>query len=212
MTVSTTANRVTTVADGVAVVFNFAFQTYDISHINVYQDGAVFATGFTVTLNADQVASPGGYVTFDVAPGNGVEVTLQRVVPDTQGMDLTPYGIFPSETVERAHDLSAMRDQQLQDQMSRSLLLPVNATASDLVLDNPVQDEVLAWENADPPTKLVSSGASATQLLAAETNAAASAAAASGSASAASTSASAAAASALAAEQSAIVMAIALGG
>jgi hypothetical protein len=157
MTIATTDNRVNYVGDGIITQFSFTFKAIDDAHIFPYLDDVVQSTGFTVTRNVDQEASPGGVVDFAVAPGDSVLVTLERIVPNTQETDYTEYDPFPAETHETALDMATMRDQQLDDKVKRSVQLPVSSEKENLAIPEPSAGKTIigkadesGWE--DGPT------------------------------------------------------------
>ena len=124
MTVSTTDNIESYTGNDVLTVFPITYPVFDETHVEVYLDGAIQGSGYTINLNADQEATPGGDCTFDVAPVLDVAVVLLRVVPYTQLVDYQPYGSFPAETHETALDKLTMQVQQLQEQLDRVDLPP----------------------------------------------------------------------------------------
>lgn len=152
MTVQTTENRINQNADGVKVQYDFNFQVNDPAHIKVYFNGVEQTSGFTVTLNADQNASPGGNVTFATAPpltDPVTVVTIQRVVPNTQPVDWTPYDEFPAEVLERSQDDDVFRAQQLTDEVQRSLKAGVSTPpGTSYELPSPDAGRVLQWNQA----------------------------------------------------------------
>lgn len=113
--------------NGVTTVFAFGFRILDATHIQVV----------TTTAGVDTIVSPsaysvsgvgntgGGNVTFTTAPPTGTAVSLIRNAPFTQQVDLENQGAYYAETIEEAFDLAAMRDQQLQEQVDRSLKVAV---------------------------------------------------------------------------------------
>lgn len=148
MTIATTDNRANYVGDDIITQFSFSFKTFDDSHIFPYLDAVVQGSGFTVTRNADQDASPGGVVDFTTAPASGVLVTLERDVPLTQQVDYPEYDPFPSATHEKALDTLTQQTQQLNDKVARSLQLPVSSSVTDLVLPEPIAEYLLQWNAA----------------------------------------------------------------
>ncbi|MER9628387.1 hypothetical protein [Mesorhizobium sp. M0296] len=130
MTVPSDANRSGPYnGNGVTTAFDYDFRIIKDSHIRVVK--TVTATGVetTLTLGSDYTVSGvgdpgGGQVTALVAPSAGETITLLRKVPFTQETDLENQGAYYAETVEAAFDLAAMRDQELQEQVSRAVLLP----------------------------------------------------------------------------------------
>lgn len=118
--------------NGVTVAFPFGFVILNQNHIKVIRTEAgadtVLTSGFTVS----GVGNPsGGTVTFSVAPTAAQKITLLRDLPNTQELDLVNQGAFFAEDVEKAFDLAAMRDQQLQEQVDRAVKVPVGAATSD---------------------------------------------------------------------------------
>ena len=124
MTISTYENKINYVGDGSTTVFTFVFKVLAENHMKVYLDDVIQGTGYTVTLNADQNANPGGDVTFSVAPVTDVVITLLREVPIDQLTDYNPYDPFPAETHERALDKLTTITQQLSERVDRAILFP----------------------------------------------------------------------------------------
>lgn len=149
MTVSSATNKSGPyTGNGVTTVFAYGFRILDASHIKVVRTeggvDTVLTTGFTVSGVGNAV---GGNVTFAVAPTAAQKITLIRNAPFTQQTDLENQGAYYAETIEEAFDLAAMRDQQLQEQIDRSLKVPVGQDAS--VLDALIEDVIRLVESAD---------------------------------------------------------------
>ncbi len=115
--------------NGVTVSFAYQFRILDASHIQVVRTeggvDTVLTTGFTVT----GVGNANGNVVFAVAPTAAQKITLIRNVPFVQQTDLENQGAYYAQTIEDALDLGVMRDQQLQEQVGRSVKIPVGADA-----------------------------------------------------------------------------------
>ena len=113
MTISTTTTRndFTGTSDP-ATHYNFTFKATLATWVKVTIAGALQASGYTVVLNADQDAIPGGYVAFLVAPGP-VAVGVYRETPLTQATSLAAYSPFPAKSVEHAFDKQVMMLQDL---------------------------------------------------------------------------------------------------
>lgn len=92
--------------------FTFTFKAQSTSQVHVYKDGVEVTTGFTKALNANQDSSPGGTVTFDVAP-TCTTLRVQRETPKTQSTVYTPYSAFPAKTTEKALDNLVMQGQEV---------------------------------------------------------------------------------------------------
>ena len=104
MTVSTTTTY-NEAASG-ATVYYFTFRCDGASWVKVYIGGVLQSSGYTVALNADQDASPGGSVTFGSATASTVRI--ERETPLTQETNYTAYDAFPAETHELALDKAVM--------------------------------------------------------------------------------------------------------
>lgn len=94
-------------------------------------------TDYTVTLNADQEASPGGTITLTAEAGlaDGAVLVIGSDVDYTQTLDLTNYTRFPPERISKELDRIVIQIQQLVEISSRVLTVPVtsNSTPQDLI-------------------------------------------------------------------------------
>lgn len=135
MTVSSTTSRSGPyTGNGVTTVFAYGFRILDETHVEVVRteagvDETVSPSEFTVSGVGNAV---GGNITFTLAPTSAQTITIIRAAPFTQAVDLENQGAYYAETIEEAFDLAAMRDQQLQEQVDRSVKIPVGADASTL--------------------------------------------------------------------------------
>jgi len=121
MTISTETNKVNYTGDAIETVFAYAFRVDDADWMKVYLDDALQSSGYVVS----GVGSPsGGNVTFAVAPGSDVTITLLRQVPLTQVVDYNPYDPFPAETHEQALDKLTMEVQQVSEKVDRGVVAP----------------------------------------------------------------------------------------
>lgn len=125
MTISTTDNKVLYTAGGATVAFNFTFHTQNTDDISVYVDDVLDITP-AVVLNADQETSPGGTVTFAVAPTALSIVSIVRIIDIDQQTDYLVGGDFPSESHEDALDKLTLVAQQLKSENSGALHFPVS--------------------------------------------------------------------------------------
>lgn len=155
MTVATQTARHVITANGVTTRFDFTFQVQLPAQLYVGLDQAIISTGFTVVLNPDQQATPGGYVDFVTPPANGQRVTMFRWTSFTQEMSYSAYDPFPAKSHERALDTLAMQIQQMEDQIQRSYKVPwwvtdeeippPGGTAGDITFPPPKPGYTLVW-------------------------------------------------------------------
>ena len=143
MTVASSTSKAGPYAgDGVTVAFSFAFKVQALTDVNVVSTVTVASvaadttlvagTDYTITLNADQDASPGGIATLTVAPAVGTQTTILRNLTLTQGASLPNQGGFYPKVIENALDKLTMMVQQLYEKTSRALLLSVADSITNL--------------------------------------------------------------------------------
>lgn len=136
MTVVTETNRSGPyIGNGVTTAFSYGFRIVSASHLLVISTNDDGDT--PLTLNAHYSVNGvgnvgGGSITMATPPADGVRITILRNVPFTQDTDLENHGAYYAETVERAFDLAAMRDQQLSEQIGRSVKFSPSDTDTDL--------------------------------------------------------------------------------
>jgi hypothetical protein len=127
MTVSTTVTQNTFSGDGSTVTFPFTFFCLFNSWVTCFLSN--ISTGaFTVTLNTDQSASPGGTVTFTTAPPAGsANVLIKRSTPQTQLTNYTEYNPFPALSHMSALDQLTAEVQDLAASISSQAIPPLVA-------------------------------------------------------------------------------------
>jgi hypothetical protein len=122
--------------NGVTTVFDYDFKIANENHVKVIKaDAAGVET--VLTIDADYAVSDvgnpaGGQVTLSAPLPTGQTLTLILSVPFTQEIDLENQGAYYAETVESALDLAVMRDQQLQEQVSRAVTIPASEDPAQL--------------------------------------------------------------------------------
>jgi len=150
MTVASETNRSGPyTGNGVTTDFNYGFRILAESHIQVVLtendiDTVVNPANYTVSGVGD---AAGGSITMATAPTATQTLTIIRNLPFTQTTDLENQGAYYAETIEEALDLATMRDQELQEQIDRSLKIPVGQDSS--TLDNLIADVVRLNDSVD---------------------------------------------------------------
>jgi hypothetical protein len=133
MTLSSTTSRAAYAGNGSTTEFSVPFLFADNSHIAVtlrQAGGAELAWAETTHYSLSGAGEPsGGTLTALDAPLGGQTLVIRRVVPLTQETDYVENDPFPAEAHEQALDLAAMRDQQLQEQLDRTLRFPITDTS-----------------------------------------------------------------------------------
>lgn len=116
---------------GLQAAYPFTFKVFQASDLLVartdtglVQSTLALSTDFTVVLNADQNAAPGGTVALIVALPVGYALTLTSAVPPTQSASLTNAGGFFPRTIEDALDRNVILLQQLGFNVSQAVRVP----------------------------------------------------------------------------------------
>jgi len=159
------------IGNGVATSFPFTFKVFSGADIGVVR--TLLATGvdealtldvdYSVTLNPDQDASPGGTVTHPISGSplsSSYSLTIFGDTDYTQDLDLSAGGNFNPVNIENALDRLSFQIQQLLEQLSRTLTLAVSSgSTTDLTLPSPVANGLIGWDslamglqNVDPST------------------------------------------------------------
>lgn len=133
-------NRYT--GNGVTTVFAYGFRIFQAPDLQVLLGSVVQTTGFTVSgVNAPG----GGNVTFSVAPGSGVVVTILRAMPLERTTDYQAGGDLLESTLDNDQDAPVMMIQQIAQLVARAPLLPVSTTLPAVSIELPVADSLIGW-------------------------------------------------------------------
>lgn len=134
MTLSATNRRAGPFSgNGVTTVFPFTYRVFANSDLLVKRTTAgitttlVLNTDYSVTLNPDQNAAPGGSITLTMALAVGSTLNATGNLPYDQPLDLPSGGNFNPGAQENEFDRIVMQIQQLKDSVDT---LPVDATLS----------------------------------------------------------------------------------
>lgn len=144
--------------NGTASAFPFNFKVFKAADLIVVrrkvdigaESTLVLNRDYTVALNHDQNANPGGTVTISAGPlASGFTLIISSELPYLQPTDLTNQGGFYPAVVTNALDRLTIFCQQLAERMGRSLKLPITAPgniSTEIPLPNP--KELIAWNEA----------------------------------------------------------------
>jgi len=125
MTVTTTANKSNQIGDNIVVTFYFTFEVNNAADIKVYLDDVLQSANYTLNLNADQDASPGGNVVMDTAPPLDAVLTILRDIVASQSTVYTEYDPFPAKSHEDALDKLTLLTQQNANDLDDGLKPPL---------------------------------------------------------------------------------------
>lgn len=119
----------------IAATFPFAFRVFSATDIRVVRrgiDGAetdlVLDESYAVTLNEDQNATPGGDVLFVAPPATGETIVITSRIPRTQEAEILNGGGFYPSVVTDALDRVVVAQQEMQEELSRSVRVPITSS------------------------------------------------------------------------------------
>ena len=143
MAINTTTRQTTAFTSGNN--FAFAFKVYEESDVKVIrittstgaEEVLTITTHYTVTLNDDQNANPGGTVTLvssgnPVNLGSGFNVVITSKVQPLQQTEITNQGGFFPEVINDVLDKAAILDQQQQAILDKTIRFPLTQTVGGL--------------------------------------------------------------------------------
>jgi len=118
--------------NGVTTQFPFTFKVFsaddlEVTYANAAGVASVITSGFTVTLNADQDANPGGYITYPLSGSpmaSPASLVAIGATAYSQPAAFSNVGRFLPEVHERAFDRQAILSQQLAEKLGRQLTIP----------------------------------------------------------------------------------------
>lgn len=118
--------------DGRDTVFSFSFKVFSNRDIYVAtaDEGSAkstilaFGSDYTVRMNDDQDATPGGSITLSSALPVGKVLSIVSNVAYTQEVNLTNYSRFPPSIINQGLDRLEIQIQQLKEKSDRHLAVP----------------------------------------------------------------------------------------
>ena len=126
MTVSSTTVKNSFSGDGSTTQFTYTFPINTTAELKVIERSSLGAETVK-TLNSDYTVvdngSSGGTVTFTSAPASGTSIVLLRDTNLTQDTDYVANDPFPAESHETALDKLTLQQQEIQEEIDRSLKL-----------------------------------------------------------------------------------------
>ena len=157
MTISSTNRKAGPyVGNDTATDFPFAFKVFSASDLLVVRADAngdetdlILDTNYTVALNANQDANPGGTITLPAALATGYTLVIASKLENLQPADLTNNGGFYPKVINNALDRLTILIQQLAESVARSLKMAITTPPGvESQLPAPVPYAVIGW-NAD---------------------------------------------------------------
>lgn len=141
--------------NGSTTVFPFTFKVFASSEIAVYKTSIVgvdtvltLNSHYSVALNGDQTANPGGNITYPISGSplaTGEKLTAIGALPYDQTLDIPDGGNYAPLAHENALDRIEMQIQQLAENVARTMVLPVSSSNAP-VLPTGVPYDLIGWD------------------------------------------------------------------
>ncbi|MBQ3695643.1 MAG: hypothetical protein II938_01565 [Alphaproteobacteria bacterium] len=140
--------RIQYVANGTLTSYTFPFAIFHADDINIYLDDMLqSSSNYQVTFSTTQA---GGTITFDVAPATGKKITIVRQLSIERTSDFQEGGALRANTLNDELDYQIACQQQIAENLNRSMVLPPYAADNDLdlTLPTPSAGKAIIWNNA----------------------------------------------------------------
>lgn len=148
MALGTTTNRIVYAGNGSTTQFAFPYYYLATSHVKVVlvlADESEQPQSETTHYTITEPAESGGTVTMLAAPAADQKLVIYREVPLTQEFEPVEGGALPAAELEKAIDKAFMVLQQLQDAISRSIVLSPATGFANLRIPDPEPAKYLGW-------------------------------------------------------------------
>jgi Pectate lyase superfamily protein len=119
------------VANGTETRYEYPFPIFASEDLRVYFNAVPQYTGYDVT---DAGNTAGGAVEFDVAPGDGIVITLERRLPLERMTDFLEGGDFSAQSINNELDYLTASIQQVQRGQSLMIRYSDHETPGDIIL------------------------------------------------------------------------------
>lgn len=146
--------------NGVTTAFPFSFKVFAASDVAVTradplgaETALVLNSDFTVALNPDQDAAPGGTVTLAAPLATGHRLAVTSAVPNLQPTDITNNGGFYPRVIEDALDRHVAQVQQIDEKVARALKVAITSPLGDQALPSPVAGMLVGWNESSDGLK-----------------------------------------------------------
>lgn len=115
-------------------VLPFALRFFEKTDLQVYMTSGGVATLLSqdvdYTIADSSSYEHGANVTLQIDPPSGAVVTVKRVLPVTQGLELPNHGKLPTESLEKQLDHITMVQQQQSEELERAFKVPIGGSAT----------------------------------------------------------------------------------
>ena len=140
--------RIQYTADGTLTEYEFPFAIFSTSDIDVYFGDSLQDTSTYTVSEARH--SDGGSVTFETAPATGTIITIVRNLSIERTSDFQEGSTLRAKVLNDELDYQIACQQQIAENLNRSMVLPPYATGNDLdlTLPTPSAGKAIVWNAA----------------------------------------------------------------
>ncbi|MBP5534331.1 MAG: hypothetical protein J6Y03_02350 [Alphaproteobacteria bacterium] len=140
--------RIQYTADGTSTSYDFPFAIFKPADLDVYLSD-VLQESSAYTVSGDDYSN-GGTITFGTTPTSGTTITIIRNLSIERTSDFQEGSILRAETLNDELDYQIACQQQIADNLNRSMVLPPYAADSglDLTLPTPSAGKAIVWNSA----------------------------------------------------------------
>jgi len=142
--------------NGLTTTFPFGFKIFDDADVHVVRSDAggvqtvlVLGSDFTVVLNGDQDAAPGGRVVLVEPLASGDFLTLSSNLSELQPTVLTNSGGFYPDVLNDSLDRLTILTQQLREKIERAVVTPISESGGGAIPARTQRAGKIAWFDAD---------------------------------------------------------------
>lgn len=142
--------------NGLSTTFPFGFKIFDDGDVHVVRSDAagnqtvlVLGSDFTVTLNGDQDAAPGGRVVLTAPLASGYLLMLTSDLSELQPTVLTNSGGFYPDVLNDSLDRLTILTQQLREKVDRAVVAPITESAGATLPPASARAGKVAWFDDD---------------------------------------------------------------
>lgn len=148
--VTSTINKNIYVGDGSTVAWGYTFPIINSTDIQIFLINTATGSQIQVTTNYS-INTSTKIVTYPVTGtpiDSATQIVLLRVEVLDQQLALSNQGNIPAKSLETAYDKAVMISQQLQEQISRAFLAPLNSNFSgnQLTFPSPIAYGFIGWD------------------------------------------------------------------
>ena len=139
--------RIQYIADGENLNYEFPFAIFNMSDVNVYFGDVLQETSSYVVSKGSDLS--GGNVKFEIAPTKGTIITIIRNLSIERKSDFQEGSVLRADVLNDELDYQIACQQQIAENLNRTMVLPPYAVDNDLnlTLPTPIPGKAIIWNS-----------------------------------------------------------------